>query len=70
MVRMIHEAELGALEARAHEARITMRQVCVRAKIHPQSWYRARKRGRAEYTLIDPLEKELSAIEQERSSAV
>ncbi len=63
---MIHETELVALEQRAHSARITMRQLCVRAGVHPQSWYRARKRGRAEYTLVLPLELEMDAIERER----
>ncbi len=62
---MIHEAELIELERRAHEARVSMRDLCRKAGKHPQSWYRARKRGRAEYGLIKPLEdilKELEAL--------
>jgi hypothetical protein len=65
-VDMIHIPEMLVLERRAHNARTTMAGVCKRAGIFPQSWYRARKRGSANYTLIDPLEKALSAIESDR----
>lgn len=63
---MIHEPEMIALEQRAHAARVTMPQVCRKAGKHPQSWYRARARGAANYTLIDPLEKAMTEIEAER----
>lgn len=66
---MIHKAEMEALKERAHAARMTMPDVCRRAGIFPQSWHRAFKRGKANYTLIDPLEKAMSDIEQERESA-
>ena len=70
MVRlMVHEDELIALEKRAHAARVTMAEVCRRAGKHRQSWSRARRRGRAEYTLIDPLEKAMATIESERATA-
>ena len=62
---MIHEPEMILLEQRAHAARVTMTDVCRYAGIHRQSWFRARKRGRANYTLIDPLEKAMDAIERE-----
>lgn len=64
---MIHQDEIAALESRAHAARITMRDVCKRAGIFPQSWYRARKRGRMEYAPYVRLEAELASIESERS---
>lgn len=64
---MIHKAELDALKDRAHAARLTMTEVCRMANVWPQSWHRAFKRGRAEYTLILPLEKTMDAIEQERA---
>lgn len=54
---------------RAHKARVTIPMVCKRAGIHRQSWSRAMKRGNANYTLIDPLEKAMAAIEQERANA-
>jgi len=63
---MIHEPEMIALEARAHAARITMPELCKRAGKFRQSWYRARKRGRAEYTLFYPLEQEMAKVEAER----
>lgn len=64
---MIHKTELDALERRAHEARISMSDLCKRSGKFPQSWYRAKKRGRAEYKLIDALEATLRAIEAERA---
>jgi len=63
---MIYIPELVAIERRAHEARVTMPTVCKRAGVFPSSWYRARKRGAANYTLIDPIEKALTEIEKER----
>lgn len=63
---MIHKDELTALERRAHEARISMGALCRRAGIFPQSWSRAKKRGRAEYRLVLPLEQELKRVEAER----
>ena len=66
---MIHENEMAELERRAHMARITMPELCRIAGKHPSSWYRARSRGRANYTLIDPLEKAMDQLERERKSA-
>lgn len=65
---MIYVPEMVALERRAHEARITMMGLCKRAGVFPQSWYRARKRGSANYTLIDPLERAMREIESERAA--
>jgi hypothetical protein len=65
---MIHKEELLALEKRAHAARISMPELCRRAGKFPQSWFRARKRGRADYTLIDPLERMIKVIEAEREA--
>lgn len=64
---MIHENEMKAIEARAHALRKTMPQVCRLAGKFPQSWYRARARGKANYTLIDPIETALATLEKERS---
>ncbi len=44
-----------------------MSDLCKRSGKFPQSWYRAKKRGRAEYKLIDALEATLRAIEAERA---
>lgn len=67
MSGMIHKPELDAIAARAHAVRMTMAEVCKRAGKHRQSWHRAYKRGKAEYTLIWPLEQALDAIEKERT---
>lgn len=66
---MVEEHEMIALEARAHVARITMPELCRMAGKHPQSWYRARKRGRANYTLIDPLERAMADLERQNDLA-
>lgn len=63
---MIHAPEMIAIERRAHEARVSLPTLCKRAGIFPSSWYRARKRGSANYTLIDPIEKALAQVERER----
>lgn len=54
---------MDAIKARAHAIRLTMRELCVIAKVHPQSWYRAYKRGRADYTIIRKLEGALDVAE-------
>lgn len=65
---MIQQAEIAALETRAHAARISMRQVCVKAGLFPQSWYRARKRGSMEYDPYNRLEGVLLRLEADRAS--
>jgi len=61
---MIEKHELDAIETRAHALRVTMPQICRIAGKHPQSWYRAKARGRAEYTLIKPIESTLDDLER------
>ncbi len=65
---MINETELIALEARAHALRLSMTEVCKLAGKHRQSWFRARKRGRAEYPFIRALESALEAFESEKAA--
>lgn len=64
---MVHEPELTYIAQRAHAARVSMAAVCKRAGKHRQAWSRAMKRGRADYTLVDPIERALTAIEAERA---
>jgi hypothetical protein len=66
---MISKPEIDAIEARALAARITMPDLCRKAGKFPSSWYRARQRGRAEISLIAPLETALDTIERERANA-
>jgi len=66
---MIHADEIAELERRAHKVRVTMPELCRMAGKHPSSWYRARSRGRADYTLIAPLESAMDQLERERKSA-
>jgi hypothetical protein len=63
---MIGETDLIAIEARALAARVTMPDLCRRAGKFPTSWYRARKRGRADIRLIAPIERALDEIEAAR----
>lgn len=58
----------SSIPLRAHKARISMSSLCKRAGKHRQAWSRAMKRGRADYTLIDPIERALTAIEAERDA--
>lgn len=63
---MIHKAEMDALKNRAHAARISMPDLCRAAVplVHPQTWYRAYKRGRMEYRAFKRLEDAVSTLEE------
>jgi DNA-binding phage protein len=63
---MIHEPELIAIELRAHILRLTMTEVCREAGVHRNGWFRARKRGRADYRTVTPIERTLDRLEAER----
>lgn len=67
---MIHADELDAIVARAHALRISMPDLCRKAGVFPQSWYRAKKRGRAEYKIIKPIEIALSEMEVAKCSGI
>lgn len=60
---MVEKQEMDAIKARAHVIRMSMYDLCKLAGVHHQSWYRAYKRGRADYKIIRKLEGALDAAE-------
>lgn len=64
---MIEQPEIDELVHRAHVAKVSMVEVCKQANVFRQSWYRAKGRGRMEYSLYRKLETGLAELERSLS---
>lgn len=63
------ESAIAAVESRAFAARITMQDLCARAKVHQSVWSRAKARGTIRVRVLSRVEDALDAVEAERAQA-
>lgn len=62
------ETPISAIEARAYNARLTMKELCQAAGVHPSSWSRCKQLKRANVKTLRLLENELAKVEAGRVS--
>lgn len=65
---MDHKQAIADVERRTFEARSNVAKVCERANIAPQSWSRAKKRGRISPITLGAMERAISEIEAEHAA--
>jgi hypothetical protein len=62
-------AAMEAVEQRAFAARITISDLCERARVHQSVWSRAKKRQTIRVKVLDRIEAALTSVEQDRSQS-
>jgi hypothetical protein len=58
------QADIIAVEQRAFRVRLTVKELCERAKVYPSVWSRAKSRGRVSVSTLKKMEAALVELEQ------